>query len=117
MILTSYFNKKIPIYGDMRHHPDALAISNTQMFKRVPEYIDLIPPWDIVKKYKKDCDEVAFATSYKMLVLDQRDVHKVAKECEGKILLCHEGSGKFCHRHLVAEWLRMAGYEIDEVSV
>jgi len=24
---------------------------------------------------------------------------------EGSVLLCYEGPGKFCHRHVVAEWL------------
>ena len=31
-------------------------------------------------------------------------------------LCCYEKPGDFCHRHLVSEWLREAGHEIDEWS-
>lgn len=30
------------------------------------------------------------------------------------VLLCYERPNDFCHRHLVAEWLREAGYNIEE---
>ena len=30
--------------------------------------------------------------------------------------LCWEKPGDFCHRHLVADWLRNAGYEISEIK-
>jgi uncharacterized protein (DUF488 family) len=39
----------------------------------------------------------------------------VAQALEGKVLLCYEKSGDFCHRHLVAEWLRRYGYEVKEL--
>ena len=29
-------------------------------------------------------------------------------------LLCYEKSSDFCHRHLVAEWLRKGGYDCKE---
>lgn len=29
-------------------------------------------------------------------------------------LVCYEKDGKFCHRHLVAKWLRKNGYECEE---
>ena len=29
-------------------------------------------------------------------------------------LLCYEKPSDFCHRHLVAEWLRKDGYECEE---
>lgn len=33
---------------------------------------------------------------------------------EGDILLCWEGSGKACHRHMAAAWLREQGIEVTE---
>ena len=29
-------------------------------------------------------------------------------------LVCYEKPGDFCHRHLVAQWLRDAGYSVEE---
>jgi len=49
--------------------------------------------------------------------LSKLDVHRVARELgEDAILVCYEGEGKFCHRHLVADWLRRAGYEVQELN-
>lgn len=38
---------------------------------------------------------------------------------EGKdcALVCYEAPDKFCHRHLVAEWLNSAGYNVNEFGV
>ena len=30
------------------------------------------------------------------------------------VLVCYEGPSKFCHRHLVAEWLNKYGYDVEE---
>lgn len=35
---------------------------------------------------------------------------------DGMTLLCWEGPGKFCHRHLLAEWLRGHGHTVKERS-
>lgn len=49
--------------------------------------------------------------------LSKLDVHQVARELgEDAILVCYEGEGKFCHRHLVADWLRSGGYEVQELN-
>ena len=32
------------------------------------------------------------------------------------ILVCYEGVGKFCHRHLVAEWLTNNGFKTVEIT-
>lgn len=34
---------------------------------------------------------------------------------DGAILLCYEGKGKFCHRHIAAEWLREGGIDVKEL--
>lgn len=31
--------------------------------------------------------------------------------------MCYEAPGKFCHRHLVADWLNSAGYDVSEFGV
>jgi len=50
--------------------------------------------------------------------LSKLDPHKVAKDLEGRILLCYENIYKkdsHCHREIVAEWLREAGYKVKEL--
>ena len=54
--------------------------------------------------------------------LNRLDAHRIARELDGKILLCWEPPGVFCHRRMVAEWLEAEtglvipewGYERDE---
>lgn len=47
--------------------------------------------------------------------LAKLDAHKIAERLgDNAILLCYEGSDKFCHRHLIAAWLRNHGYDVSE---
>jgi uncharacterized protein (DUF488 family) len=51
----------------------------------------------------------------------ERILDSIALWCDKKhasqaTLLCWEKPGDFCHRHLVADWLRNAGYEISEIK-
>lgn len=32
-------------------------------------------------------------------------------------LVCYEKSGDFCHRHIVADWLNQAGYDVKELEI
>jgi hypothetical protein len=49
--------------------------------------------------------------------LNRLDPHQVVQELgENPILVCYEAPGKFCHRHLVADWLRQAGYTVVELN-
>jgi uncharacterized protein (DUF488 family) len=36
-------------------------------------------------------------------------------ELNGLVLLCYEKKGCFCHRHILADWLRSHGFEVTEV--
>lgn len=50
-------------------------------------------------------DEATYRVEYQK-ILDNLDPRKVFEDLgEDAILLCWEGSGEFCHRRLVAEWL------------
>jgi hypothetical protein len=60
---------------------------------------------------------------YKKEVLDKLDVHEAWKElCEltaplEPILLCYEKDLYSCHRSIVLEWFKEAGYEINELLI
>ena len=78
---------------------------------RHPEYFegkcypDLFPKKSFLFKYFEDHDEEAYAKAYHEQVLSKLDPLKVWNDLKDSTILCWEGSGKFCHRHLVAAWL------------
>ena len=43
-------------------------------------------------------------------------VHELAKQLDGKVLLCYEKPEDFCHRHIVANWFCKYGYLCDELE-
>lgn len=65
----------------------------------------------------KIMDPETFTKLYKAEVLDQLDPMKVIRDLGGDnfILLCWEKAGEFCHRRVVAAWLRKhTGVLVDE---
>ena len=118
-IYTTYFAKLNKLPKDIV----VIPISNG-----IPKYLDsslsgmkykkLIPPWYIVKDYQEDKDEAKYTARYKELILNHLDPTVVCAELErmsqGKdvALVCYEKSGDFCHRHIVSEWMREAGYDV-----
>lgn len=41
---------------------------------------------------------------------------KVLENLNGCVLLCYEKTGDFCHRHILAEWLRERGIQVEELK-
>jgi len=69
-------------------------------------YTALAPPWDLVKRFRDEkVTEAQFREEYAEKILSKLDRRKVKAELEGMTLLCWEGDGKFCHRHLALKWL------------
>lgn len=71
----------------------------------------------MINYLKETGDEDGFESAYREIILDSLDAKEVYEELgENSILLCWESSEKFCHRHLVAEWLNgKLGLDIEEV--
>jgi hypothetical protein len=108
MIQTSYYQKS----GSL---PNAVGIS-----QGVPKwytgalYKKLAPPWEIVKIE----NEATFRRLYHEMVLYHLNPVHVADDLEGKVLLCWELPGQFCHRRQVAEWLeKNLLIEVPELDV
>lgn len=98
---TSYFKKS-------SKHPNAVSIAG-----RAPgeytgrEYKKLAPKYWFFKKYKEDGDRQFYVNAYNEEVLSKLDPKEVYRELgSDAVLLCWEEKTKFCHRHLVAEWLQ-----------
>ena len=101
-------------YGKSGGDPNAVSISRG------------VPNWFKGRKYRKlnpsstsfnIQDQKMFTEAYQREVLDKLDPHEVVGELgDGAVLLCYEPATKFCHRQVVAQWLRDAGYDVDEVK-
>lgn len=99
---TSYFAKN-------GKHPNTVSITSycPQWFNG-KHYHNLSPPWSIVSMYKKGLiDTDKYEELYVDQVLSKLDARIVLSELgQDAILLCYEKSGEFCHRHIVADWLK-----------
>lgn len=84
------------------------------------EYKRLAPKWWFFREWKENHDDGFYVNNFKKEVLDTLNPHDVWKDLRNMsdgspfALVCYEKPNKFCHRHLVSEWFRNAGYEIRE---
>jgi uncharacterized protein YeaO (DUF488 family) len=125
-IYTTYFAKLKKLPSDIIPVPISNSIPGTPSDNTSysslynMKYKKLVPPWYVVKDYQSDHDEMKYTQRYEELILDHLDASKVYADLERMsggndvALVCYEKTGGFCHRHLVAEWLKKAGYDVDE---
>ena len=87
-----------------------------------PEYKKLAPSYSILseKKYQGGTEQ-RYTNRYNTEILGPLSANQVVKDLEtlalgynGVALICYEKPGDFCHRNLVAEWLKNAGYDVEE---
>lgn len=98
-------------------HPNAVSIANyspkwcsvARTFKK------LAPSWALVKNEALSLED--WEKAYRRQVLEKLDAKKVAEELgDGAIMLCWESAEDFCHRQIVAKWMRESGIEVEEIS-
>ncbi|MBR3208903.1 MAG: DUF488 family protein [Bacilli bacterium] len=112
MIWTGYFS------GYKGDNGVAICLYKPYWFQG-EQYLPLAPTKRLLYWFRetnkgKDAQEI-YCRLYKKYVLSKLDVHQVARALDGKVLLCYEKPGVFCHRHIVAEWLNENGYECKEI--
>lgn len=84
------------------------------------EYKKLAPKWWFFKEWKENHDNDYYIRNFNKEVLDKLNPNAIWKELRelsnggSFALICYEKPGDFCHRHLVADWLKKNGYEIEE---
>ncbi len=112
-IYTSY-------YGNRELNPQQqylVQVSNSAPagFKVNEIFQDVIPDWNtIVKPYKdRRLSDKLYTAFYEQQLNKRRlqifhQLEEIYKRAQGKdiVLLCYETPGKFCHRHILAEWLK-----------
>ena len=117
MIYTSYFSSK------KYNKEDGVSISHYSDFWKGDTCFDLAPSSTLLawwKSLSKDLQQdnyyqQLYFTRYKMETLDRLNPELVGDMLQNKVLLCYEKSTDFCHRHIVAAWLRFYGYEVEEL--
>ena len=79
-------------------------------------YWKLAPTSAILDAWQKNHDEDAYRRDFDSQILSKLDpartvaeLRKMAGRGQEIALVCYEAPGEFCHRHLVADWLRKAG--------
>ena len=115
MIKTSYFNsRKLKNI----HFDDIFSIALYQPLGfKFNQYLQLAPKRWFLEKYKKDNDCQFFIDHYYNEVLDNLNPEQVYEDIgPSGVMVCWEGSDKFCHRHIVAEWLEnQLGIKVKEL--
>jgi uncharacterized protein (DUF488 family) len=104
MIKTSCFRKAKDL-------PNAVSIARSDFpwpmkGYRFEKYPALMPSLRLLRDWKEGkVTEKDYIERYCKETLSKLDPEKVFNDLDGKILLCHEAPGAFCHRRLVARWL------------
>lgn len=84
------------------------------------EYKKLAPKYEFFKVWKETQDNDYYVKHYNEEVLDKLDIKCVLTDLliltnsYDLCLLCYETPEKFCHRHLVSEWLNKNGVKSEE---
>ena len=92
------------------------------------EYKKLAPKWSFFSVWKETQDNDYYIEHFQKEVLDKITILQVMRDLidlslptdlrhpspVGFALVCYESSEKFCHRHLVADWLNKNGVQCKE---
>ncbi len=107
-IYTSYFAKIKKIPNNIV--PIAICAAPPKWWNGIC-YKKLAPKYGFFKIWKETQDNDYYIKHFNEEVLNLLNKNMVLKELEtlsnGKdiVLICYESPEKFCHRHLVAQWL------------
>lgn len=121
MIYTTYFAK----LKSLPKHIIPIAIcGKAPNGYNGPSYRVVAPKYDFFMQWKATGDNDYYIKCFKEQVLDTLNPARVVADLYYQIgmapcscdiaLVCYEKPTDFCHRHLVAEWLREHGYECEE---
>ena len=81
----------------------------------MPQYLCVAPHPDILSDYKAGGSEEEYTKKYRKQ-LARLNPNEIGRLLDGKILLCYEKAEDFCHRHILASWLREHGWQCEEMK-
>jgi hypothetical protein len=97
---TSYFAKSKKTEGAV-----SIAIG-TPWWAQMPKYVELAPSWEMVQELKAEGNIELYTERFYDQILGKLSAEKIYIDLEHAILLCWEKYDKFCHRRLVAQWIK-----------
>jgi len=115
MLFTSYFGKVKKLGSKYKYYSIARITPKWFDGERME---DLAPSYNLLNAYKRGMDEITFSRKYLgeiNQILDMDVIRRIADSKERIVLLCYERSEDFCHRHILAEFLRRRGISVREV--
>lgn len=117
MIYTSYFAKLKSLPANIT--PISICGKAPDWYKGV-QYKKLAPKYDFFMEWKRTHDNDYYIKCFNEQVLSSLSVATVITELSELAkssdfaLICYERPGDFCHRHLVADWLKANGISCEE---
>lgn len=114
---TSYFSKVKQLEESGEKNLVSIAGKSPEWYGG-SKYENLAPKYEWWKQWHDgNLTNDEYATLYKETTLDKLNPQEVADELgKDAILLCWEAPGKFCHRHVVAEWFNENGIKTVEID-
>lgn len=119
MIYTCYFAK-------LKVLPDSIIpisiCGKAPDWYKGQQYKKLAPKYGFFSKWKENHDNAYYIECFQKEVLDTLSAPKVVNELYSLVqdntkdiaLICYEKPDDFCHRHLIADWLKKNGIECKE---
>ena len=124
MIYTTYFAKLKSLPKDVI--PISICAKAPEWYKGL-QYKKLAPKYDFFKKWKETHDNDYYIQCFSEQILAQfqgasevvSELYELVYKNTGNYpkniaLVCYEKPSDFCHRHVVADWLKKQGYECEE---
>lgn len=124
MIYTTYFAKLKSLPKDVL--PISICGKSPTWYTGL-QYKKLAPKYDFFMEWKQNHDNDYYIKCFNEQVLDKLDILTVLRNLIDMVngeykygeykyiaLVCYEKPTDFCHRHLVAEWLRNNDVECEE---
>lgn len=118
MIYTGYFGKLKRLPPEL--FPVSIALYSPKWYREA-EYKTLAPTADILREWKANHNVERYTERFCNEVTSHLNRDEVINDLfmlswgRDIVLLCYEAPGKFCHRHLVADWLTRGGYKCEEL--
>ena len=113
MIYTSYFAKfsKIPYPLFNNCYAISLYVPRFMQGLNIRHIPELAPDKQTLSNYKKNNNIQEYTISFIQNTLKPLNPNTIFNRFNNCIFLCYEAPDKFCHRHLIKDWLNSYFHE------
>jgi len=119
-IYTTYFSNVMNLPNTIV--PISVALKPPKDWEGL-QYQVLAPKEEFFYKWRESRDDEYYIKHFNSEVLENLDAIMIVEELkrmtkgyDSIALVCYELPNEFCHRHLIAQWLRQSGFEIEEYT-